>query len=246
MGDLAITGEAQRISGLLAMRQGNVALAAHHFGRGVSIFELLGDRYQTARAHFELGRAYAQGAQPERARAPLKTAVKIFLELGAQLDLERAEEALDALDATVVQASPSSATNIAPPAPHASQQLSILRLVEAVTSRELLLRELVALMRQELGIERALVFEPGRGFRGACDRLARVCAGRGRAITAAWNKAESDEAKQRLASKHGASFVRLRLTHAVPVAMLLSPRGAVECYGRRDAQHLASVLRRWD
>jgi len=45
-------------------------------GRSVSIFDLLGDRYRSARAHFELGRAYAI-AQPERAAEHLTRAVNI-------------------------------------------------------------------------------------------------------------------------------------------------------------------------
>src|SRR6201995_230819 len=52
VGDLGLTGEEQRVQGLLALRRENPRLAAHHFGRSVSIFELLGDRYRIARAHF--------------------------------------------------------------------------------------------------------------------------------------------------------------------------------------------------
>ena len=46
--DMAISSETQRLSGLLAMDQGNAMLAAHHFGRSVSIYEILGDRYRSA------------------------------------------------------------------------------------------------------------------------------------------------------------------------------------------------------
>jgi len=48
--DMAIASEAQRLSGLLAMEQDNAVLAAHHFGRSVSIYEILGDRGTEARA----------------------------------------------------------------------------------------------------------------------------------------------------------------------------------------------------
>ncbi|HEX8923084.1 MAG TPA: tetratricopeptide repeat protein, partial [Pyrinomonadaceae bacterium] len=54
--DLGITGEAQRLYGLLAMANGDATLAAQHFARSISIFEMLGDRYRGTRAHFELGR----------------------------------------------------------------------------------------------------------------------------------------------------------------------------------------------
>src|SRR5258707_15452934 len=85
--------------GMMEMARGYAAMAAQHFGRSVSIFDLLGDRYRSARAHYELGRAYAM-AQPERAAEHLSRAVNIFRELGARLDLERAEEAAAELDRT--------------------------------------------------------------------------------------------------------------------------------------------------
>ena len=95
--DLAVAGETQRLLGLLAMAQHDMARAAHHFGRGASIFEMLGDRYRGALAHYWLGRAYAT-AQPERAEEDLALAVQQFQELGASLDLTSAKDALTALD----------------------------------------------------------------------------------------------------------------------------------------------------
>ncbi|MGB8508900.1 MAG: sigma 54-interacting transcriptional regulator, partial [Pyrinomonadaceae bacterium] len=232
VGDLALTGEAQRMNGLLAMRRGNATAAAHHFGRGVSIFEILGDPYHSALVHFELGRAYAAAGQTVRAAEALTSAVVIFRELGARLDLERAERALDALGYELP------ALSLAPPfsAPanaaqsHLSPQLSILRLVEAVTSRELILRELAALVRQEVGAKRVLVFEPcedaGEGSRVVAsqgygvEESARVLSN--------WNEAASDEERERIASRHGAALVRLRVAHAAHATLFVSPRGIVE------------------
>src|SRR5215813_1377593 len=57
--DLAFTGEAHRLNGMLNMARNDAASAAQHFGSSVSIFDMLGDRYRAARAHLELGRAYA-------------------------------------------------------------------------------------------------------------------------------------------------------------------------------------------
>ncbi|HEX8190144.1 MAG TPA: tetratricopeptide repeat protein, partial [Pyrinomonadaceae bacterium] len=88
--DLAISGEAQRVQGLLALAREDAPLAVHHFGRCLSISEMLGDRYRTARAHSLLGRAYAASAQPERAREHLGLAAHTFSELGARLDLKAA------------------------------------------------------------------------------------------------------------------------------------------------------------
>ena len=131
--DLNLSGEAQRLYGKLLLAQGDPAAAAQHFGRSVSIFDMLGDRYRGARAHYELGRAYA-AAQPPRAVEHLTRAVKTFRELGAPIDLNAAEQALANLDRSTP---PEERTELP-----ARTQLLTLRLAEAVASRELLLREL--------------------------------------------------------------------------------------------------------
>src|SRR5258708_39001730 len=137
------------------MGRGDAATAAQHFGRSVSIFDLLGDRYRSARAHFDLGHAYAI-AQPERAAEHLTRAVNIFRELGAHLNLSRAEEAAAALDQTTPQQLRKRETVV---------QLLTLRLAEAVASRELLLRELAAVVRQETNCSKIVVIEPDEGGR---------------------------------------------------------------------------------
>ena len=74
------------------MARSDEASAAQHFGSSVSIFDMLGDRYRSARAHFELGKAYASTV-PSRAGEHLSRALNTFRELGARLDLEQAENA---------------------------------------------------------------------------------------------------------------------------------------------------------
>src|SRR5436190_2839283 len=91
--DLGFSGEAHRLSGMLAMARSDPSAAAQHFGSSVSIFDMLGDRYRSARAHLELGRAYAT-ILPDRAGEHLSRALNTFRELGAKLDLSRAEEEL--------------------------------------------------------------------------------------------------------------------------------------------------------
>src|SRR6185503_16253123 len=93
----------------------------------------------SARAHYDLGRAYAF-AQPDSAAEHFARASNIFRELGARLDLARAEEAAATLDRTTHAQSRHSET---------VAQLLTLRLAEAVASRELLLHELAAVIRQE-------------------------------------------------------------------------------------------------
>src|SRR5262249_52634919 len=140
-----------RLHGLAEMIRDDPEVAAQHFGRSVSIFDLLGDRYRAARAYYELGKAYAL-CQPERAAEQLARAVNTFRELGAKLDLERAEAATRDLERAA-----------APITRHehsAIPQLLTLRLTEAVASRALLLRELAAVIHQETNAKRIVIVEP--------------------------------------------------------------------------------------
>jgi DNA-binding NtrC family response regulator/tetratricopeptide (TPR) repeat protein len=150
--DLAVMGKACRLRGLLAMARSDLVMAVHHFSRSLSIFELQGDKFRAALAHYELGRAYVAATQKARATEHLERAVKLFREIGAEIKLDQAEEALAALD----RAAPGSALEVV-----ALQQLLTLRLIEASSSRELLLRELAAVINQETGARRVIVFEPG-------------------------------------------------------------------------------------
>ena len=230
--DMAISGEAQRVSGLLAMEREDAMLAAHHFGRSVSIYEILDDRYRSARAYFELGCAYA-AAQPERAAEPLSTAVHIFGELGARLDLKRAQDSLAAVG------HPAPEKVVAEP-PARSQRF-ILRMVEALTSRELLLRELAALIRHETMARRVLIFEPADESRQRVVVAHGYAAREGERVAEAWAAAREDKAKERVLAGQDAAVIRLRVTNAAPVTILLSPRASVELAGSESVDTLLRV-----
>ena len=214
--DLAVTGELQRLCGLLALARGDASLASHHFGRCSSIFELLGDRYRSARAKFLLGRACAAASLPERAAEHLGVAAHALRELGARIDLARAEELIASLegarDEQVAEEPPASA------------QLLTLRLAEAAASRELLLRELAAVLQQETRARRVLITEAGdegaskvviaHGYAG--DEAARDAA--------ALDGLKTDEEREAFARKRDARLVVLRGSNAPPAVVLISPR----------------------
>ncbi len=230
--DMAIAGEAQRMSGLLAMARDDAMLAAHHFGRSVSINEILDDRYRSARAYFELGCAYA-AAQPERAGEPLSIAVQIFGELGARLDLERAEEALAALGHR--------APGKIAAEPLAHSQRFIMRMVEAATSRELLLRELAALIRHETMARKVLILEPAEESRQRVVVAHGYAARESERVAEAWATAIKEKAKERIAAGQNAAVMRLSVTNAAPVTILVSPRGSVELAGGESIDTLLRV-----
>jgi transcriptional regulator with GAF, ATPase, and Fis domain/Tfp pilus assembly protein PilF len=230
--DMGLAGEAQRLYGLLAMARSQASLAAQHFGRSVSIFDLLGDRYRSARAHHDLGRAYVL-AQPERAAEHLSRAVNIFRELGARLDLASAEAALAAHDQTAPQQQRRREAVI---------QLVTLRLAEAVASRALLLRELAAVIRQETSARRVVIFEPDE------EQRQRIVVAHGCDSKEALELADelasvdNDTARERFAKKHDATLITLKSSHALPATLLIAPRDRAQLSGGLTLDPLLRVV----
>ena len=230
--DMGLAGEAQRLCGLLAMARSDAALAAQHLGRSVSIFDLLGDRYRGARAHYDLGRAYML-AQPERAGEHLSRAVTIFRELGAHVDLASAEAALAAHDQTAPQQQRRREAVI---------QLVTLRLAEAVASRALLLRELAAVIRQETSARRVVIFEPDEDQRQHIV-IAHGCDGQEATDLAdELASADNDEDREQFAKKHDATLVTLKSTNALPATLMISPRDHAHLSGGLTLDPLLRVV----
>ncbi|HMF55194.1 MAG TPA: sigma 54-interacting transcriptional regulator, partial [Pyrinomonadaceae bacterium] len=230
--DLAIAGESQRLYGALAMAQSDAERAAHHFSRSVSIFDMLGDRYRGAQAHCELGRAYAI-AQPERATEHLGLAAHTFRELGAHLDLARAEEALASLDHSAPERHRESS---------ALTQLLTLRLAEAVASRELLLRELVAVIHQETGASRVVIFEPGEAGKLKPVHAHGCTNAESERIAEQIGRWEDAVERVLLEKRWNASIIALRSSNATPAILFTSPRERAEFPGGMSLEPLLRVV----
>jgi hydrogenase-4 transcriptional activator len=212
--DLGFTGEAHRLNGMLNMARHDAASAAQHFGSSVSIFDMLGDRYRAARAHLELGRAYST-ILPDRAGEHLSRALNTFRELGARLDLSRAEEELrDLARSTPERQQEQSALT----------QLLTLRLAEAVASRELLLRELAAVMRQETGAQRVLIVEKGERNEPRIVIAMGLTPAESVKIAVDLNDVDDDHGRERYCKKNDAELIFLKSSNAPPAAMYLAPR----------------------
>lgn len=229
---IALTGGTYRLLGLLALAKSEAPTATQHFGRCVSIFELLGDRYRTGRAHLDLGRAYML-AQSELAAEHLTRAVNIFRELGARRDLEFAEAALTEHDQTPPQQERRR---------EAAIQLITLRLAEAVASRALLLRELAAVIRQETSAKRVMVLEPDEEQKQKIVVAHGYDGGDATAVADDLSAAETDMARERFAKKHDAKVIALKSTNSLPATLLISPRDSAELSGGLPLDPLLRVV----
>jgi DNA-binding NtrC family response regulator/tetratricopeptide (TPR) repeat protein len=94
-------GEFLRGRGRLHAVAGRTTEAYNDLGQSVSVFELLGERYQVALSSLELGKLAASAGARSRADRHLGEAARIFESLGAGPDLAEARRALAPASAAV-------------------------------------------------------------------------------------------------------------------------------------------------
>ncbi len=153
--DFFVLGNMQRIRGLLALKVKDEEIAIHHFSRSLTIFEAADDLYHTALANFLIGKTLSN-TNPEKARKNLLTAADIFGRLGVKNLLMETGAVLDSLKNVEAKNPPVANKRSA----SAISQLLMLRLAEATASRELLFRELVAVLQQESQAKKIIIAEP--------------------------------------------------------------------------------------
>ncbi|MGH9372707.1 MAG: sigma-54 interaction domain-containing protein, partial [Vicinamibacterales bacterium] len=88
-------GEFLRLRGRMRAASGRGTDAYHDFGQSVSVFDLLGERYQAGLSYLELGRLAASAGARSRATRYLSDAQTLFESLGAAPDLAETRAALD-------------------------------------------------------------------------------------------------------------------------------------------------------
>ena len=147
--DFFVLGNVQRIRGLLAVKDKDEELAVHHFSRALTIFETAEDLYHTALSRLLLGQSLFRH-EPEKAAAHLASASDIFRKLGVEPLLNQTDEIREKLKTVETGQKRLSS---------AGSQLLMLRLAEATASRELLFRELVAILQQESKAKKIIIAE---------------------------------------------------------------------------------------
>ncbi|MGI8812651.1 MAG: sigma 54-interacting transcriptional regulator [Pyrinomonadaceae bacterium] len=151
--DFFVLGNIQRIRGLAALEEGDAELAVHHFNRSLTIFEAAEDLYHTGIAHLLIG-ANLGPSMSSRAIKHLTKAGEIFRKLEIDPLIESVNEKLAIIRNPVhahadERSRPSSVVS----------QLLMVRLAEATASRELLFRELVAVLQQESRAKKLIIAE---------------------------------------------------------------------------------------
>lgn len=147
--DFFVLGNIQRIRGLQALKNADQELAVHHFSRSLTIFEAAEDVYHTGLAHCLIGKTLGEN-QVVRARKHLTVANEIFRKLDVKSLCAETGQLLGALKTVEVPKKRVESVG---------SQLLMLRLAEATASRELLFRELVAILQQESRAQKIIIAE---------------------------------------------------------------------------------------
>ena len=146
--DFFVLGNIQRLRARIAQVFKDEELALHHLSRSLTIFETADDFYHTALIHFLLGKTIGQN-DPKNASRHLILASESFRKLKVTTFYNAAEELIERYknQDTIKKAS------------SAGSQLLMVRIAEAVASRELLFRELIAVLQQESKAKRMIIAE---------------------------------------------------------------------------------------
>jgi len=142
-------GEFLRIRGAVHERSGRAPDAYHDFAQSVNIFELLGERYQSALSQLALGRL-AAATHTTAAQRHLEHAATTFRALGALRDLEEVDQLRSRLDTDITTQPPPSAVE--------ADDSVVRRLVEASVLPDLLARETATALAEATEADAAVIF----------------------------------------------------------------------------------------
>jgi transcriptional regulator with GAF, ATPase, and Fis domain len=121
-------------------------------------------------------------------------------------------------------------------------QLLTLRLAEAVASRELLLRELAAIMRQETSAQRVLITEQGEHHHPRVVIAHGCTPADGAKIAEELDQLDTEEDRERYAKKHDAAITVLKSSNAPPAILYISPRSRAKLPGGMSMEPLLRVV----
>lgn len=206
-------GEIQRLRGKMALSDYDEQVAAYHFSRALSFYETAEDYYHAAAANYDHGRTLGY-SEPEKAQKYLTTAADAFARLGATEMLRRAEAALEKLRKIEIRPATDKSVNA---------QLLTLRLTEATASRELLFRELLAILQQESKAKKIIVAEPDEQKKFYPLIAHGYTPAESGELAAALFKADIENRVEEFAAQKYLSVFELRPDNAPPATLIVYP-----------------------
>lgn len=155
--DFYVLGNIQRIRGLAAAASDDPELAVHHFNRSLTIFEAAGDIYHTAISNYLIGTNLPSG-QSGRAVKHLTNSGEVFRALGLS---ELSDSVAEQIESIKKGSTDDKHNHGKRRSNSVVSQLLMVRLAEATASRELIFRELVAVLQQESAAKKIIITQLG-------------------------------------------------------------------------------------
>ncbi len=147
-----LMGHLREITGSVELASNQAAVAVRCFNQAISIREVMGDRYRLGVANCYLAEAQLQCGELTLANQSLKTAKNIFEELEAQPMLDRVQ----ALSQSFKTPPPTNPVHSG----ISNQIISVItRLLDAEFSQEVLLREMIRILSEELQFSPVIFFK---------------------------------------------------------------------------------------
>jgi DNA-binding NtrC family response regulator/tetratricopeptide (TPR) repeat protein len=143
-------GEFLRLRGTLRARQSRATEAYHDIAQSSSVFELVGERYQSAVSQLALARLAANAGAKSTSDRHYSYAAQVFQALGATRDLEEVHAAMHG------PAPMGTGEYVGSPAD--ADDALVKRLVDAAVLPDLLARELATAMLEAVGADMTVVF----------------------------------------------------------------------------------------
>jgi DNA-binding NtrC family response regulator/tetratricopeptide (TPR) repeat protein len=150
----SLWGEFLRLRGRVQAEAGHSTEAYHDLGQSVSVFELLGEKYQAALSYLALGRLAGGAGARSRATRYLADALAIFDSLDARPDLEETRAAMAAM--------PTAATGAFLGSPVDGDAALVRRIVDAAVTPALLAREGATTLLEACDGQAAVIFTQPR------------------------------------------------------------------------------------
>ncbi len=234
--DFFVLGNIQRIRGMASLEVNDVELAIHHFSRGLTIFESAEDLYHTGLMHSMLG-ANLDERNSARAIRHLRSALDIFSKLGIASYVDATTKKLQVLETSAALAP---ANKSEKRRNSVVSQLLTVRLAEATASRELLFRELVAVLQQESNAKKLIIAQLNEQKRLYPFITHGYSPQESNELVSKLNDAQAAGDEKSIARAKNLAVIHLRGSAAAPATLLVNPQsGAV----LNDESSLAPLLR---
>lgn len=232
--DFYVFGNVQRIRGLESAKAGDREMAVHHFNRSLTIFETANDTYHIAEAHLLLAE-YLPPDRNEQAMRHLEAARDIFKKLGLDERVKHAESIAAARKSLPARTEPPRSNSVV-------SQLLMVRLAEATASRELLFRELMAVLQQETTAKKIVIAEMNEMKRLRPFITHGIAPSDSAELVAQYEKAENAGTAKAFERSKNFAVLDLKPAGAPAAAVLISPGASAKLSDGSPLQPLIKVV----